>query len=150
MGVVGGAEAAEARARTRLATGRAERRRRGGLAQPDDGGTGAGAEARAGTRARRGRRARTGEAATGRVCRNTRFERNDHRGLVRRLGRLRRSQPPRPSGRRLTVGGGLGVNGRLRRLRLWLQAEKGGSGLGTGGNSDSGGPDDAGPDGAVR
>jgi hypothetical protein len=30
-----------------------------------------------------------------------------------------------------------------------LQAEKGGSGVDTGGNSDSGGPDDAGPDGAV-
>jgi hypothetical protein len=30
-----------------------------------------------------------------------------------------------------------------------LQAENGGSGLGTGGNSDSGGPEDAEPDGAV-
>ena len=42
-------------------------------------------------------------------------------------------------------GGGLGgKGGGFGRL----QAEKGGSGLDTGGNSDSGGPDDAGPDGA--
>jgi hypothetical protein len=43
-------------------------------------------------------------------------------------------------------GGGLGgEGGGCGRL----QAEKGGSGLGTGGNSDAGGPDDAGPDGAI-
>ena len=43
-------------------------------------------------------------------------------------------------------GGGLGgKGGGFGRL----QAEKGGSGLDTGGNSDSGGPDNAGPDGAV-
>jgi hypothetical protein len=43
-------------------------------------------------------------------------------------------------------GGGLGGDGGgVGRL----QAEKGGSGVDTGGNSDSGGPGDAGPDGAV-
>ena len=40
-------------------------------------------------------------------------------------------------------GGGLGGDGAGCAR---LQAEKGGSGLGTGGNSDAGGPDDAGPD----
>jgi hypothetical protein len=42
------------------------------------------------------------------------------------------------------AGGGLDGDGCGR-----LQAEKDGSGLGTGGNSDSGGPDDAVPDGDV-
>jgi hypothetical protein len=43
-------------------------------------------------------------------------------------------------------GGGLGGEGAGCGR---LQAEKGGSGLGTGGNSDAGGPNDAGPDGDI-
>jgi hypothetical protein len=53
--------------------------------------------------------------------------------------------PPGAVGGGGADGDGGGADGGCGRL----QAEKDGSGLGTGGNSDSGGPDDAVPDGDI-
>ena len=126
MGVVGGAEAAggAGAARTRGPVGGSGRAAGGGEAGAGGGEAGAGGELRgAGV--------------------NT-----DSNGVttVGSSGDSGASGTPTAWPTGAVDGGGLGgKGGGFGRL----QAEKGGSGLDTGGNSDSGGPDDAGPDGAV-